>query len=293
MQVIYNRTDALTFNSICALGNFDGIHLAHQEIIHKIKKLSGGHRKTGIITFNPPPVSILHKDGIFFLTTKEEKEKILNSLGIDFVYYFKFDIDFSQKTPEEFVNLVYNLIKPAAVIVGENFHFGKGRKGNANLLKELARDKFAIEIIPRIKDQNGVISSTRIRELLLLGNIPAANQLLGRKYTITGKVIKGKGKGAQIGFPTINLLIDKEKLLPLDGVYEVNLEIASKNYQGAMFLKHNEIEVHILDFSGNLYNKELTVEFIRRLRAIKKFTDDESLKRAIAEDIKKIKDSKI
>ncbi|MEO0157090.1 MAG: riboflavin kinase, partial [candidate division WOR-3 bacterium] len=241
----------------------------------------------------PPPVSILNKDGIFFLTTKEEKEKLLNSLGIDFVYYFTFDIDFSQKTPEEFVNLVYNLIKPASVIVGENFHFGKGRKGSASLLKELARDKFDVIIIPKIKDQNGVISSTRIRELLLLGHIPAANQLLGRKYSITGKVIKGKGKGAQIGFPTINLLIDKEKLLPLDGVYEVNLEIASKNYQGAMFLKHNEIEVHILNFSGNLYNQELTVEFIRRLRAIKKFTDDESLKRAIAEDIKKIKDSKI
>ncbi len=288
MRIIYDKTDPLTFESICALGNFDGVHRAHQEIINKIKKLSAGLKKTGIITFNPPPVSILHKDGIFFLTTKEEKEKILNSLGIDFIYYFKFDRDFSQKTPEEFVNLVYNSIKPAAIIVGENFHFGKGRKGSAELLKEFAHNRFCIEIIPRIKDQNGVISSTRIRELLLLGHIPAANQLLGRAYSITGKVVKGKGKGIQLGFPTINLSIDKEKLLPLDGVYEVSLDIKNKSYQGAMFLSHSDIEVHILNFRGDLYDNEVTVKLIRRLRGVKKFPDDDALKKAINEDIKKI-----
>ncbi len=293
MQVLYNKTDPFTFGSVCALGNFDGIHRAHQEIINKIKKIANGLKKTGIITFNPPPVSILHKDGIFFLTTKEEKEEILNSLGIDFVYYFEFDINFSQKSPEEFVELIYTSIKPSMVIIGENFHFGKGRKGNASLLKNLARNRFDVEIIPRIKDQNGVISSTRIRELLLLGHIPAANRLLGREYTITGEVIKGKGKGAKLGFPTINLSINKDKLLPLDGVYEVKLEIKGKDYQGAMFLTHNVIEVHILDFSGNLYGQKISTKLVKRLRAIKKFPDDESLKKAIADDIKRIKDPKI
>ncbi len=292
MRLIYDKTDPFTFNSVCALGNFDGIHKAHQEIINKIKKISNGLKKTGIITFYPPPVSILHKNEIFFLTTKEEKEKIINSFGIDFIYYFKFDKNFSQKSPEEFVDALYNSIKPVVIIVGENFHFGKDRKGNAKWLKELARNRFDVEIVPKIKDQDGVISSTRIRELLLLGHIPAANQLLGRSYSITGKVIKGKGKGAQIGFPTINLSVAKEKLLPLDGVYEVKLEIENKAYQGAMFLKQNEIEVHILNFSGNLYDQILTVEFIRRLRAIRKFADDESLKKAIAEDIEKIETSK-
>uniref|UniRef100_A0A7V0Z4S2 Riboflavin biosynthesis protein n=1 Tax=candidate division WOR-3 bacterium TaxID=2052148 RepID=A0A7V0Z4S2_UNCW3 len=293
MQVLYNKTDPFTLGSVCALGNFDGIHRAHQEIINKIKKIADRLKKTGIITFHPPPVSILHKDGIFFLTTREEKEEILNSLGIDFIYYFKFDINFSQKNPEEFVNLIYTSIKPSMIIIGENFHFGKGRKGNANLLKILARDRFDVEIIPRIKDQNGVISSTRIRELLLLGHIPAANRLLGREYTITGEVIKGKGKGAKLGFPTINLSIDKNKLLPLDGVYEVKLVIAGKDYQGAMFLTHNVIEVHILDFAGNLYGQKISIKLVKRLRAIKKFPDDESLKRAIADDIKRIKNPKI
>jgi len=293
MLILYNKTDPFTFGSVCALGNFDGIHRAHQEIINKIKKIANGLKKTGIITFNPPPVSILHKDGIFFLTTKEEKEEILNGLGIDFVYYFKFDRNFSQKSPEEFVEMVYTSIKPAVIIIGENFHFGKGRKGNANLLKNLAQDRFNVEIISRIKDQNGIISSTRIRELLLLGHIPAANRLLGREYTITGEVIKGKGKGAKLGFPTINLSIDKDKLLPLDGVYEVKLEIAGRDYLGAMFLAHNVVEVHILDFSGNLYGQKISIKLVERLRAIKKFSDDESLKRAIADDIKKIKNPKI
>jgi len=293
MLILYNKIDPFTFGSVCALGNFDGIHRAHQEIINKIKKIATGFKKTGIITFNPPPVSILHKNGIFFLTTKEEKEEILNSLGIDFVYYFKFDRDFSQKTPEEFVEMVYTSIKPSMIIIGENFHFGKGRKGNANLLKNLAQNRFDIEIIPRIKDQNGVISSTRIRELLLLGHIPAANRLLGREYTITGEVIKGKGRGTKLGFPTINLSIDKDKLLPLDGVYEVKLEIADRDYQGAMFLAHNIIEVHILDFSGNLYGQKISIKLVKRLRAIKKFPDDESLKMAIVDDIKRIKNIKI
>uniref|UniRef100_A0A7C4X9U7 Riboflavin biosynthesis protein n=1 Tax=candidate division WOR-3 bacterium TaxID=2052148 RepID=A0A7C4X9U7_UNCW3 len=288
MKIIYNRINPFTYNSVCALGNFDGIHKAHQEIIKKVKDIAGKERKTGIITFQPPPVSVLHKNGIFFLTTKEEKEKILEKLGIDFIFYFKFDKRFAQSLPDKFVNTLYEMVKPAVVVVGENFHFGRERQGNAKLLKELARGKFSVEIVLNIMDQEGLISSTRIRELLLLGHIPQANQILGREYSITGQVIKGKGKGVQLGFPTINLSVDREKLLPLDGVYEVKLEIKNIIYKGAMFLGHNRIEVHILKFNGNLYKQKITVQIIRRLRAIKNFSDDESLKRAIAGDISKI-----
>ncbi len=245
-------------------------------------------KRIGIITFHPPPVSVLTHNEIIFLTTKEEKEEIIKSLGIDFIYYFKFDENFSLISPEEFVDLLARDIKPDIVVVGENFHFGKDRTGDVHMLKELARRRFAVEIVPTIKDANGIISSTRIRELLLLGHIPSANRLLGREYSITGCIIKGKGKGRKLGFPTINISVDREKLLPLDGVYEVKLDIDNKGYKGAMFLSHRTIEVYIIDFSGNLYDQKVTVKFLRRLRAIKEFPDDKSLKEAITNDIKRI-----
>ncbi len=288
MHIINNTKDPITLDSVCGLGNFDGIHKGHLEIIAKAKSVAGNTKKTGIITFEPPPVSIFNKNGIFFLTTKQEKERLLNNLNVDFVFYFKFDWQFAEKTPEEFVDLLYKIVKPSTIIVGENFHFGKGRKGSAKLLKDIALNKFGVEIIPGIKDHGEMVSSTRIRELLLLGNIPGANRILGRKYSITGKVIKGKGKGSMIGFPTINLSVDREKLLPIDGVYEVVLNLGGNTYKGAMFLSHTILEIHILNFSGNLYDQEITIELIRRLRAIKEFPDDESLKKAIAEDVKKI-----
>ncbi len=287
MKIFYNQPDPFTYNSVCAIGNFDGIHRGHQKIIKRLKTRAGKDR-TGIITFNPQPVSVLTPNGIIFLTTKEEKEEIIKSLGIDFIYYFKFDENFSRISPEEFVALLAGDIKPKTVIVGENFHFGKDRVGDVSMLKELAKGRFSVEIIPIIKDINGIISSTRIRELLLLGHIPSANRLLGREYSLTGYVIKGKGKGREFGFPTVNIRVEKEKLLPLDGVYGVKLEIDNKDYKGAMFLSHQTIEVYIINFSGNLYDRKLTVKFLKRLRAIKEFPDAWSLKEAIGNDIKMV-----
>ncbi|MGQ9664098.1 MAG: riboflavin biosynthesis protein RibF [bacterium] len=288
MQIINNIKSPITCGSVCGLGNFDGLHKGHQKIIEKARSLASNTKKIGIITFEPPPVSVLNKNGIFYLTTRQEKETLLSYFNVDFVFYFLFDRVLAEKTPEEFVDLLYHMIQPSIIIVGENFHFGKGRQGTARLLKEIARGKFGVEIIPGIKDHGEIISSTRIRELLLLGNIPGANRILGRRYSITGKVIKGKGKGSKLGFPTINLSVSKEKLLPLDGVYEVILNIEGVMYKGAMFLSHNNLEIYILNFSGNLYDREITVELIRRLRAIKEFPDDESLKKAIAGDVRKI-----
>ncbi|MGQ9465127.1 MAG: riboflavin biosynthesis protein RibF [bacterium] len=288
MQIINNIKNPITCGSVCGLGNFDGLHKGHQKIIEKARSLASNTKKIGIITFEPPPVSVLNKNGIFYLTTRQEKETLLSYFNVDFVFYFLFDRVLAEKTPEEFVDLLYHMIQPSIIIVGENFHFGKGRQGTARLLKEIARGKFGVEIISGIKDYGEIISSTRIRELLLLGNIPGANRILGRRYSITGKVIKGKGKGSKLGFPTINLSVSKEKLLPLDGVYEVILNIEGVMYKGAMFLSHNNLEIYILNFSGNLYDREITVELIRRLRAIKEFPDDESLKKAIAGDVRKI-----
>ena len=288
MKILVGKRDPITKNSICAIGSFDGVHRGHREIVEYLKKLANLERKIGIITFNPLPFFVLKEAPIFYLTPKKEKEKIFEELGVDFIYYFKFTKKFSDLSPVHFVEMIDAEISPSIIVVGENFHFGKDRKGTAKSLEQLANHLFSVKILPILKD-DGTISSTRIRELLLLGHIKAANNLLGREYRISGRVIKGKGKGKRLGFPTINIRVQNEKLLPLDGVYKVKVGFDNKELLGAMFCHHNLIEVHLINFSGALYKKETTIKLLERIRDIKKFPDDETLKSAIATDIREIK----
>ncbi len=288
MKIITQGVDSITGKSVCGLGGFDGVHLGHQAIVNHLKKLAYPDKKIGIITFIPLPIFILNPTPIFYLTSKKEKEEIFRFLGIDFIYYFKFNEKFAKSTPSQFVKLIATKIKPSIIVAGENFNFGRERSGSAQTLKELAKNAFSVDILPMLKDDK-TISSTRIRELLLLGHIKAANRLLGREYLIMGRVIKGKGKGAKLGFPTINLKVPREKLLPLDGVYKVRAFIDDREFLGAMFCRYSTVEVHLINFSGDLYRREVAVKILARLRDIKQFTDDSALKMAIAFDVKEIR----
>jgi len=287
MKIIVNNSNPVTKNSVCAIGSFDGVHRGHQKIVKYLKRLAYPDKKVGIITFIPLPFFVVKEVPIFYLTPKEEKEEIFRKLGIDFIYYFKFTKEFSILSPANFVKLIEQEVMPSRVVVGENFHFGKARHGTAKSLKQIARNIFSVEILTSLKDE-GTISSTRIRELLLLGHIKAANKLSGREYLISGTVIKGKGEGKRLGFPTINIKVLKDKLLPLDGVYKVMVIVDNKEFLGAMFCQHNVVEVHLIDFAGNLYKKEVTIKLFERIRDIRKFSDDNTLKIAIAADIRKV-----
>jgi riboflavin kinase/FMN adenylyltransferase len=284
MRVLTSACPEITKNAVCAIGSFDGVHRGHQGIVHRLKELAGTEKRTGIITFTPLPFFVIHSAPVLTLTLKREKERLFEDLGIDFIYYFKFTPAFANILPHDFVSLMARRIMPSTVVVGENFHFGKQRRGSALLLKECARDTFSVEVLPRISD-DGTISSTRIRELLLLGHAEAAQRLLGRPYAIAGTVKKGKGKGAELGFPTINLKVNEEKLMPLDGVYKVRVHILGRTYLGAMFCRHELLEVHVLGFTGNLYRRKAMVELLRRIRSIERFKNDEALRRAISRDV--------
>jgi riboflavin kinase/FMN adenylyltransferase len=288
MKVFINKSNALTKGSVCGIGSFDGVHRGHQAIVEHLKNLVHLKQKVGIITFIPLPFFVLKKASIFYLTPQKEKEKIFGDMGVDFIYYFTFTRKFAELEPAEFVQIIKNKIQPSIIAVGENFHFGKGRGGTAQFLKQNARNVFTVEILKSLEDE-GTISSTRIRELLLLGHIKAANRLLGREYMISGRIMKGKGKGAQIGFPTINVKVPKDKLLPLDGVYKVRVSYDKYDLLGAMFCRHTIVEVHLISFSGNLYHKNVVIKVLERIRDIKEFSDDSALKAAIASDVKKIK----
>jgi riboflavin kinase/FMN adenylyltransferase len=292
VKVLKKQDISLTRNSICGIGSFDGVHRGHQAIVEYMKTLAEGSEKIGIITFTPLPFFVLCSAPIITLTSNHEKEQLFKNLGVDFLYYIRFSHKFADMPPEDFVKQLLLSIAPSAVVVGENFHFGKGRKGSARLLQSLASDKFTVHIVPRLTE-DGTISSTRIRELLLLGHVQAANSLLGRPYTLSGIVIKGKGKGTLLGFPTINIKIEKEKLLPLDGVYKVDVAVHGDMYPGAMFCHHGVVEVHILDFSGNLYRHKVFVLLLRRIRGVADFSDDASLKKAIERDVGRVRNGTI
>ena len=172
MLVLKDTPDALTKNSVCGIGSFDGVHRGHQAIVARLKDIAGAKKKTGIITFTPLPFFVLKHAPICCLTPVEEKNELFSELGLDFAYYFEFTKEFALFSPRDFVSLIARQIEPSTIVVGENFHFGKLRKGNAQLLETLARDTFRVEIMAKVGDE-GTISSTRIRELLLLGNIKA------------------------------------------------------------------------------------------------------------------------
>jgi riboflavin kinase/FMN adenylyltransferase len=291
MKTLAGAPDHVTCGAVCVLGGLDGIHRGHQALIKRALGLAGAQKKTGVITFNPLPIFVLKAKEIFYLTPGREKETLLEALGLDFIFYIDFTAEFAGLTPGSFVKYVHKMIAPACVVVGENFHFGKDRRGSAKTLNDLAAGVFDVEIVPKVTDE-GTISSTRIRELLLLGNIKAANRLLGREYEIQGAVVKGKGKGTHLGFPTINLQVDKEKLLPLDGVYKVTVLFSGEEHLGGMFCRHELVEVHILNFSRDLYDIPVQVKLLERIRDIKHFADDAALRTAIARDIKQVSKSR-
>lgn len=289
MLVLHDQTDPLTRDSVCGIGGFDGVHRGHQAIAAAARQIAGTRRKSGIITFCPLPFFVLKRAPALYLTPENEKEALFEELGINFMFYFEFSAQLARLSPGEFITVIAEKIDPSVLVAGENFHFGAGRRGTAHTLQDLGRRRFDVHIVPGVFDE-GIISSTRIRELLLLGNVGAAGRLLGREYAVRGRVGRGRGRGTRLGFPTINIMAPPGKLLPLDGVYKVRVFIDhdQPGHPAALFCQHDLLEAHLIGFSGDLYGRDVTISFIERIRSIEQFTDDRQLAQAIAGDIRRI-----
>lgn len=298
MRIISKREGKEFKNSAITIGGFDGVHFAHRVIIEKLLK-SKEELKTscGLVTFEPLPYLYFHPDFHFFLTPFLEKIKILESFGLDFVFIYNFNDSFAHLEPLEFLNKLKNDLSPKKIIIGNDFRFGKNREGDVNLLKNFSQNEdILLEVLLPIKKTGIEVKSTAIREKLILGNIRIANLLLGREYSVKGKVIKGEGRGSLISYKTANLeLLKKNKLIPPDGVYACKVKIEDDNriYLGVLnigerptFLeKKRTIEVHILNFEKEILRKELEIFFIQRIRSEFKFENVEKLKERIKEDI--------
>ncbi len=285
-------------NPIIAIGNFDGLHRGHRELIKKvISESQENNGNPSVLTFYPHPLTVINPYvKIEQITPLEDKIKILEELGIGYVYLIKFDDNFSNISAKAFIeNILVDKIGVKEVVVGYDFSFGKDKEGTIETLEKFGEKyNFKVFVVPPLKEADKVISSSKIRNFIKEGLIKEANNFLGRSYTLKGIVIKGKKIGKLIGFPTANLLITNY-LIPRRGVYAVYAYLDGKRHYAlatigpapTFHIEESNFEVHILDFNENIYGKELTVEFIERLRGIEKFKDVEDLKRQINADINK------
>ena len=302
MKIIKSNTIKIPKSNynIATIGSFDGIHLGHKKILQTITKAAKKNNgKSILITFWPHPRYVIKKNNDFkLLTSLDEKIKIFEENKIDILYVIDFSISFSKVSANNFVkNILLDKLKTNCILIGYNNNFGRNRKGNIKYLEE-NKNIFDIDIIsiPKQSVDKISISSTKIREYLNNGKIKSANQLLGREYSINGKVVRGNGIGRKINFPTANIEIDEsKKLLPKNGVYAVEVLLNKKTYLGMLNIGYNPtiknekktIEVNIFKFSEDIYNNKISISFIKRIRNEKKFKNLNELKKQLIIDKKK------
>lgn len=283
--------------AIVTIGTFDGVHIGHQKILKKITQIANEENyESVVLTFFPHPRMVLQQDNsIKLLNTISEKEKLFKNIGIDHLIIHPFDEEFSKLSAEDFVKkILVDQLNIQKIVIGYDHRFGKDRSANLDDLIEFGiKYNFEVEQISAEEINNNAVSSTKIRNSLLDGDIETANSYLGYSYDFTGTVIKGKQLGRTIGFPTANISIEEEyKLLPKNGVYIVQTRIDSTDYLGMMNIgtrptidgTTQSIEVYILDFDKEIYNTKLTVSILKFIREEKKFESFEHLKEQIEKD---------
>jgi len=288
-------------DGVVTIGSFDGIHLAHQAILKKVVRYAADHRlKSTAVTFDPHPrLVVQNTDGksVELLTTIDEKIELFKSLGLHRVIFIPFSIEFSQMPPELFLSeTICKKIGVKKLIIGYDHGFGRNRSGGIELMiKSAEACGFKVNVEEPISNEKGIISSTLVRAFLKKGDVSSAAVCLDRPYSLSGKVVKGDGRGKEhLRYPTANILVhDRHKCLPANGVYVVRVRIANSDYQGVMNIglrptfgkTEISLEVHLFDFDGDIYGKEITVEFLERVREEKKFDSPDDLISQIDRDV--------
>ena len=280
--------------SAVTVGTFDGVHLGHQEVLDELVHVASERRERSVlVTFDPHPLKVIRPDDApKLLTTPMEKEAIIAQYGIDVVSHIPFTYELSQYAPERFVKeILMERFGLAHLVIGYDHGFGKGRTGDVETLRAIGTQMgFEVDVVEPFQLDGDNISSTKIRAALQAGDVVAAARGLGRPYSLWGVVVRGEGIGGPgLGMPTANIEIrEEDKLLPKDGIYAVRANGMNgvghlgprPTFPGAAAT----IEVHLFDFSGDLYGKTLTLEFVERIRDIEKFRTMRDLAEAMRDD---------
>ena len=297
MQILKGSREAKSLglkNPVITIGNFDGVHLGHQKILKKtIQRARALDGVAVVYTFHPHPLKIVRPEAEpQSITTFEEKVRLIDGVGIDILVCENFTRQFAEQPPEEFIkNIIVDRIHPREIIIGHDYAFGKNRKGSIELLQKMGEIfHFKVHVIDNITIKHIPVRSTTVRRLITLGKVSLADKLLGRPYSLSGKVVHGKQR--RIGFPTANLSPGKN-LIPKNGVYAIRTQTPYGVFNGIVNVGYNPtfdndrltIEAHLFNFKENLYGRDLTVYFIKRVRGEKKFGDVPSLVKQIERDI--------
>ena len=290
-------------NPVVTLGNFDGVHLGHQQIFKRVmQEASKNHGEGVVITFEPHPLKVLAPEKFSpLLTPFRKKMTLIEKSGIESVLCIDFSLAFSEISPFEFIkNILVEKVKVKKVIIGYNYHFGKEQKGDAQTLKDARRIfHFEVEVVEPYKVGQTAVSSSKIRNLIQRGEVEEASRLLGRDYPIIGKVVEGAKRGKTLGYPTANLEISDE-LYPKTGVYAVDVEWNDQRFYGVTNVGFNptfvtgqgkkdgqfSLEVHILSFKQEIYGEEIQVNFKRKIRDEIRFESSSHLINQIQKDIR-------
>lgn len=297
MQIIENDAAfQLDKPSAVAIGKFDGIHRGHQSLLQRVLEQKEKGLRAVVFTFDPSPAALFSGENIPELTTKREKRKLFGDMGIDVLIEFPLNFTTAATEPEEFVEkILAEQMKTAYIAAGEDLSFGKKGRGDAALLRKMAgRFGYRTEIIEKVCLEGAEISSSYVREVIKTGDMEKAERLIGEAYSVCGVVAHGKKLGRRLGMPTVNLLPEKEKLLPPYGVYFSEVSVGERIYKGTTNIgckptvndeMQAGVETYLYDFAQDIYGKEITVRLFSFHRPEKKFDSVEDLKKQMASDI--------
>lgn len=296
MDVVGNLTDlCVETETVLTIGAYDGLHRGHQEIVrHVVQRARATRRLATLITFHPHPAVVLAPERApRYLTTPGEKVALLERMGLDLVVLLPFDRDMAACPARDFVSMLVAHLRPAELWVGRDFALGRDREGDAAHLRELSSHLgFDLHVVDPVVDENGIISSSRIRRLLREGNVSEAARLLGRYPSLSGEVVVGAQRGRTLGFPTANLEVRPERAVPADGVYAVYAVLGQDRYPAVANVGvrpsfdngQRTVEIHIFDFAHDIYGCDLVVEFVARLRPERRFDSIDELVSQIDHD---------
>ena len=289
-RVAPQRDTALT------IGVFDGVHLGHRSLVAGLKqRAAAAGLASGVVTFHHHPrVVLAQQPQVSRLTSLQERIRLLESLGVDYIVPLSFTSELSRLSPEEFISLLSRYLRLRALVIGPDFALGKGRKGNVKALRALGEEMgFSVDVVPPMMLDGKVISSTAVRRALDRGEVTRVSQLLGRRFSIAGLVSPGDSRGKTLGFPTANIIPGEGQALPADGVYAAWASAGGAAHPAVVNIglrptfgsDQRLVEVHLLDFEGDLYGQELAVEMVERLRDEMRFAGAEELKGQLAQDV--------
>lgn len=287
---------------VLAIGEFDGLHLGHREVISRAVGIAGRlGLQAAVMTFDPHPREVLGQEKYaHHLTPLPQKLELLADSGIDLAYVVRFDAAFAAISPRQFVEDILIRLNVRAVVVGFDFRFGHKGAGDADQMRRLGEGRFEVEIVQPFHLNGMKVSSTTVRACLEAGELGHAEQLLGRRYALTGTVVHGDARGRQIGFPTANIALDAAYFMPCNGVFAASLEWEGKRRFGVVNIGtrptfegeagHRSIEMHLFDFSDSIYDRSVRLELISFIRSERKFASVDELVAQIKQDVRAAKE---